>query len=42
MIPFYLEPGYYEDGTFGIRLETVIMAVDAETKVRRTVTPSFK
>lgn len=26
------EPGYYEDGKFGIRLETVIMAVDAETK----------
>lgn len=42
MIPFYLEPGYYEDGKFGIRLETVIMAVDAETKVRRTDTPSFK
>ncbi|KAJ7331094.1 Xaa-Pro aminopeptidase 2 [Desmophyllum pertusum] len=25
------EPGYYEDGVFGIRLETVVMAVPAKT-----------
>lgn len=26
------EPGYYEDGKFGVRLETIIMAVPANTK----------
>lgn len=26
------EPGYYEDGSFGIRLETVVMAVPAQTE----------
>lgn len=26
------EPGYYEDGKFGIRLETVVMAVPAKTQ----------
>jgi len=33
--PFFSsEPGYYEDGEFGIRLETVVMAVPAKTQVR--------
>ena len=26
------EPGYYEDGNFGIRLETLVKVVEAETK----------
>ena len=26
------EPGYYEDGSFGIRIENVMVAVKAETK----------
>ena len=30
---FSSEPGYYEDGKFGIRLETVVMAVAAKTQV---------
>lgn len=29
-----LEPGYYEDGSFGIRLENVVLVVPATTKVR--------
>ena len=32
-LPFSSEPGYYEDGKFGIRLETVVMAVAAKTQV---------
>ncbi|KAL6712791.1 hypothetical protein ACLMJK_009632 [Lecanora helva] len=28
------EPGYYEDGNFGIRIENIIMAREAETKHR--------
>lgn len=32
---FSSEPGYYEDGKFGIRLETVVMAVPAKTQVRK-------
>lgn len=26
------EPGYYEDGAFGIRLENVLIVKDADTK----------
>jgi Xaa-Pro aminopeptidase len=29
---FLLEPGYYEDGNFGIRLENVLVVKDANTK----------
>lgn len=28
------EPGYYEDGNFGIRIENCVLVVKAETKVR--------
>jgi len=28
----HLEPGYYEDGNFGIRIENMIMAREASTK----------
>jgi Xaa-Pro aminopeptidase len=28
------EPGYYEDGNYGIRIENVIMVAEAETKYR--------
>lgn len=27
-----LEPGYYEDGAFGIRIENVVLVKEAETK----------
>lgn len=27
------EPGYYEDGSFGIRIENVVLVVQAKTKV---------
>ena len=27
------EPGYYEDGEFGIRLETIVMTTKVDTKV---------
>ena len=27
------EPGYYEDGSFGIRIENIVLVVPAETKV---------
>ena len=30
---FFLEPGYYEDGSFGIRLETDIETVVMNTPV---------
>lgn len=30
---FVLEPGYYEDGAFGIRIENVVLVVPAKTKV---------
>ena len=26
------EPGYYEDGNFGIRIETLVKVVKAETR----------
>lgn len=28
------EPGYYQDGEFGIRLEDVALVVEAKTKVK--------
>lgn len=31
---FVLEPGYYEDGAFGIRIENVVLVVPVKTKVR--------
>lgn len=30
---FFVEPGYYEDGSFGIRLENVVLVVPAKPKV---------
>lgn len=30
---FVLEPGYYEDGAFGIRIENVVLVVPMKTKV---------
>lgn len=30
---FVLEPGYYEDGAFGIRIENVVLVVPVKTKV---------
>lgn len=33
LICFVSEPGYYEDGSFGIRLENVVLVVPATTKV---------
>ena len=32
-LSFFLEPGYYEDGAFGIRLENVVLVVPAKPKV---------
>lgn len=32
LLVFLLEPGYYEDGNFGIRLENVLVVKDADTK----------
>lgn len=29
----FAEPGYYEDGSFGIRIENVVLVIPAETKV---------
>ena len=29
---FFAEPGYYEDGNFGIRLENVLIVKEADTK----------
>lgn len=29
-----IEPGYYEDGKFGVRIENLVLVVKAETKVR--------
>lgn len=29
---YFTEPGYYEDGNFGIRLENVLVVNDAETE----------
>ena len=34
VVQFFLaEPGYYEEGEFGIRLETIVEVVEAETHV---------
>lgn len=30
---FVVEPGYYEDGAFGIRIENVVLVVPVKTKV---------
>ena len=30
---FFVEPGYYEDGKFGIRLENIVMVTNATTAV---------
>ena len=34
---FVLEPGYYEDGAFGIRIENVVLVVPVKTKVSNGV-----
>ena len=34
---FSVEPGYYEVGSFGIRLETLVSVVKANTKVMQHV-----
>ena len=34
---FVLEPGYYEDGAFGIRMENVVLVVPVKTKVSNDV-----
>ena len=31
---FFLEPGYYEDGAFGIRIENVLLVKPVELEVR--------
>lgn len=30
---FFPEPGYYEDGAFGIRIENVVLVVPTKPKV---------
>ena len=30
----FLEPGYYEDGKFGIRIENLVVCEKTKTKVR--------
>lgn len=32
----FLEPGYYEDGQFGIRIENVVLIKPVETTVSKT------
>ena len=32
LFPCFLEPGYYEDGSFGIRLENVLIVKEASTE----------
>nr|XP_056714955.1 xaa-Pro aminopeptidase 2 [Euleptes europaea] len=34
-----IEPGYYQDGEFGIRLEDVVLVVEAESKYQVSETP---
>ncbi|XP_077163793.1 xaa-Pro aminopeptidase 2 [Paroedura picta] len=34
-----IEPGYYRDGEFGIRLEDVVLVVEAKTKYQESETP---
>ena len=31
-LALYIEPGYYEDGAFGIRIENVVLVKEVETK----------
>lgn len=38
---FVLEPGYYEDGAFGIRIENVVLVVPVKTKVSNHISISF-
>ena len=35
-MPLHAEPGYYQDGEFGIRIEDVMCSVKAETEVSYT------
>lgn len=35
-----VEPGYYEDGSFGIRIENVVLVVPAKPKVGSQTSPS--
>lgn len=43
VVLFFAEPGYYEDGSFGIRLENVVLVVPAKPKVGiKKVTNSLK
>lgn len=32
MVNFFTEPGYYEDGKFGIRIENIVRIIKAETQ----------
>ena len=34
-----LEPGYYEDGAFGIRIENVLLVKPVELQVKNTSKP---
>lgn len=38
---FLSEPGYYEDGAFGIRIENVVLVVPVKTKVSNYVVIYF-
>lgn len=38
---FVVEPGYYEDGAFGIRIENVVLVVPVKTKVSNYVFTYF-
>lgn len=38
---FVLEPGYYEDGAFGIRIENVVLVVPVKTKVSNHISIYF-
>ena len=37
-----VEPGYYEDGAFGLRIENLVLVVKADTKVKLFVMNAFK
>lgn len=37
----YLEPGYYEDGAFGIRIENVLLVKPVELEVRRVLSSNY-
>ena len=34
VIIIFIEPGYYEDGSFGIRIESLLVTVKASTEVK--------